>query len=708
MPYRPKKQNIQPLIIDFVNYMTHTFGDSIEYIGTTTNLQSETEHIRDVDVMVVFESISESIIAYSWKIINRLHAKYNIFIDARLNGKKDLGKIPEVNKYLLHHYLEDLSGKNPFFNFEISNEVLIHRCIERIEKQHEEIIKIIPRIAYDSSQVSKIAQCVYDAIRAFLIIKETPIADKKQAHDLIIEKYPRFSQVEDIYKAYLEPNSVVDIADFILDSVALVKHLLYKSKKKPINNEVVLINTPSSFISHPRNDYLKYDHNMPLGLICLSAYLKQQGIPVRVLDAYAENLDVLSIIDRIFREQKVPKIIGINSSSPNINIVHRIAHYIKLVNEDIIVVCGGSHASLAGEHTLSTGDIDFIVAGEGEIPLSKIVKKVFNGEKVNEIPGVYYKLSNKIIGSSNDEFVEVSKLPAPDFNSLPIDRYFAVKKRVYIHTSRGCGFQCIFCSVPRMCDGKIRELPIETIEAHLEKIIDKHNPEEFQIVDDNFSHKNGRLIKQFCQLIERRKWNFKWKCQVRADQLDDHIIKIMAKSGCFEIDMGIESGDREIQKYIRKKLNLEKTLEVVFNIHRCGIISKAFFMIGFPSESFDQIKNTINYAINLKKKGLSDLAIFPVMPFPGTEISRLTGKTVFQGAIIDESEIFSKSFGGFRLKKYSAKPEISLNSEFEPDELRLLVKFTYERFEYEKEVQDCRQEFIEFKAREEEEKYGIF
>lgn len=708
MAYRPKKQNVQLLIDSFVNYMKHTFEGSLDYIGTTTNLKSDTEHIRDVDVLVVFESMSESIIAYSWEIISRLHAQYNIFIDARLIGKKDLDNNPDVNKYLLRLKLENLFGENPFLNYKISNEDLIDRCIERIEEQNEKIVGIIPRIADDSSQISKIAQCVYDAIRAFLIIEKNPIADKKQAHDLIIEKYPRFSKATEIYKAYLEPNSVVDISNFIIDSVALVKLLDYKSKKKPIHNEVLLINTPSSFISHPRNDYLKYDHNMPLGLICLSAYLKQQGIPVKVLDAYAENLDVLSIIDWIFREQKVPKVIGINSSSPNIHIVHRIAQYIKSVNEDIIIVCGGSHASLAREHTLSTGDIDYAVAGEGEIPLSKIVKKAFRGEKVKDIPGVYYKPSNKIIGSSNGEFVEISRLPAPDFNSLPIDNYFAVKKRVYIHTSRGCGFKCIFCSVPRMCDGKIRELPIETIEAHLEKILETHNPKEFQIVDDNFSHNNGRLIKQFCQLIQRRKWNFKWKCQVRADQLDENTIKKMAESGCFEIDMGIESGDREIQKYIRKKLNLEKTLEVVSNINRSGIFSKAFFMIGFPKESYDQIGNTINYAIKLKESGLSDLALFPVMPFPGTEISELTGRTVYQGAIIDESEIFSKSFGGFRLKKYSAKPEISLNSEFAPDDLRLLVKLAYERFEYGKEIRDCRQEFSKFKSREEDEKYGIF
>lgn len=131
-------------------------------------------------------------------------------------------------------------------------------------------------------------------------------------------------------------------------------------------------------------------------------------------------------------------------------------------------------------------------------------------------------------------------------------------------------------------------------------------------------------------------------------------------------------------------------------------------MLGFPEESYEQIKNTINYAIKLKKNGLEDVAVFPVMPFPGTKISNLTNKKVYQGALIDESEIFSPSFSEHRLRKYSAKPEISLNSNFEPDDLRLLVKFTYEKFEYEKEVDNLEIEFNDFKTREESEKYGIF
>jgi hypothetical protein len=112
-----------------------------------------------------------------------------------------------------------------------------------------------------------------------------------------------------------------------------VKHLLYKAQKKPISNEVLFINTPSSIMSHPRDDYLSYDHNMPLGLICLASYLENEGYPIKILDSYAENLGVLSTIDRIFAGETIPEIIGLNSSSPNIHIVRDICNPSSFVTQ---------------------------------------------------------------------------------------------------------------------------------------------------------------------------------------------------------------------------------------------------------------------------------------------------------------------------------------------------------------------------------------
>jgi hypothetical protein len=103
-------------------------------------------------------------------------------------------------------------------------------------------------------------------------------------------------------------------------------------------------------------------------------------------------------------------------------------------------------------------------------------------------------------------------------------------------------------------------------------------------------------------------------------------------------------------------------------------------MLGFPEETYAQLTDTINYSVELKSSGLKDVAFLPVMPFPGTEISKVTGKAVFQGAVIDDADVYDRTFAGYRLRKYSAKPETSLNANFSPETLRLLVKFAYQHF----------------------------
>ena len=184
--------------------------------------------------------------------------------------------------------------------------------------------------------------------------------------------------------------------------------------------------------------------------------------------------------------------------------------------------------------------------------------------------------------------------------------------------------------------------------------------------------------------------------------MDKATVEMMSKAGCFEVDLGVESGNPEIQKYVRKNLDLAKTLDTISSINKLGISTKAFFMLGFPEETWAQLTDTINYSVELKNSGLKDVAFFPVMPFPGTEISKVTGKTVFQGAVIDDVNVEKPepTFTGYRLRKYSAKPEMSLNANFSPETLRLLVKFAYQHFSDGIFVDDLKLEFEDFVKRQ--------
>jgi len=709
LTYKNYGGSVQSILRDFVLHLKHTFGNMIQYVGTTTEIKTPLKRIRDIDLMIVFSQLGESHVSYVWRIITKLHTKYRIVLDTRIYSADQLQDIPLINKYLLRIFLNDQLGKNPFSDFSASTDTLSEQCIQRIKEQESKVVSIMPRVAGDPDQLRTIAQSVYDAIRAYLVLVKHPIASKEDACSYFSSTYPGFSEANAIYEGYLEPDSIVDVASYILDSLGIVKHLLYKAEKKPMSNTVLLINTPSSLTAHPRDDYLSYDHNMPLGLLCLTSYLGNEGVPVEILDSYAENLGALSTVDRIFSRENIPRVIGFNSSSPNIHIVHKISAYLKRIRNDIIVVCGGPHASMATEHTLSTGDIDYAVVGEGEIPFCNLVKALFNGDSGKEysIPGVFSSFSGRVVGINNQDLLDLSKIRPPDFTQLPLNRYFSVKKRIYIHTSRGCAFNCIYCSVPKCWGRKVREIPIDLLFAQLTKLLRDYEPDEIQIVDDNFSHRNGELIRAFCEKVTALGLKLKWKCQVRPDQLDADTVKLMAEAGCFEADLGVESGSKEVQKYIRKGLNLEKTKECISVIHENNVFCKGFFMLGFPEESYTQIAETINYAIELKRKGLNDVAFFPVMPFPGTEISSITGKVVFQGAIIDDVDIYERSFAADRLRKYSAKPEISLNPRFTPEELRLLVKFGYQRFSLGTQVGNLKDEFEKYILTEESQLYGI-
>ncbi len=294
--------------------------------------------------------------------------------------------------------------------------------------------------------------------------------------------------------------------------------------------------------------------------------------------------------------------------------------------------------------------------------------------------------------------IDLATMPVPRLDLLPLDRYFAISKRIYIHMSRGCSFRCIYCSVPECWGRSVRQIPGDVIRSQVNELLTRYKPDQLQIVDDNFSHENGRFIRVFCDMSVEEGWSIKWKCQVRADLLDKATIELMSKTGCFEVDLGVESGNAEIQRYIRKNLDLAKTLNTISLIDKLGISTKAFFMLGFPDETYSQLADTINYSVKLKKSGLKDVAFFPVMPFPGTEISKVIGKTVFQGAVIDDVDVYEHepTFAGYRLRKYSAKPEMSLNANFSPETLRLLVKFAYQHFSDGISVKDLRSEFEDF------------
>lgn len=705
-------KSTRALLEEYVLRLHYTFGEGLVYVGTTTETQQDGPPNGDIDVMVVFETLTVAHLEYCELIVQRLMQQYNVPLDTRLVSRSQVESIedpaiPPLNRYLLRLFLTDLYGSNPFAAYAIESPDLKRICLQRMRDQVPKVMEALSLVSWDVGQIRHVCQAVFDAVRAFLVLEDKPCASKESAV-AEMRAYHGFPELESLYESYAHPNEVSIMSELLLDAHAFVQHLLLRATLQPPNEDVVLVNTPSSVVPHPRDDYLRRDPNMPLGLLCVASYCQSEGLAVSILDGYAENLGAFSTIDRLFSGERAPKVVAMNCSSPNVHIAHRIARYIKRISPLTVVVCGGAHATLAPEHTLSTGDVDYVVVGEGEIPFAELVRGVLANSSGSDmyLSGIGQLVGGKYVSTPNSEALDLASMTPPDFSLLPLDRYFSVRRRLYVHTTRGCAYRCVYCSVPKCWHG-VREIPIEDILAHVKDSVERFNPDEIQIVDDNFSHRKGRIIRSFCEGYADRGLSVRWKCQARADQLDDELVALMASTNCFEIDLGVETGSPEMQKYIRKNLDLERTEGVVASVASHGIFCKAFVMLGFPNETYAQIAETLNYSVTLKKAGLGDVAFFPVMPFPGTDIAAESGVVVFQGATVDEADVLDMTFAGRRLRKYSAKPEVSLNRLFTPDTLRLLVRFAYEMFTIGAPTEDLEKDFVEFLQYEEGGIYGV-
>ena len=691
---------------EFVKRLQHTFGSHLRYVGTTTTTDRDS---GDIDVLVQLEQLTDMHIRHVWDVINRVRTNWNLVLDCRIRSTKDLQNLPVLERYLLKGFLHDYFGENPFRSYAPMPTELQVACQRRIEQQEQRILSLLPRVVFDPVQVREIGQAVFDAARALLVVSEKAEINKREACAAVTAISPAFDDINRIYEGYLNTAAVINVPTFIADALALVKHMAYRAKAAPVTESVLLVNIPSTVMPHPLDDVVGFDANMPLGLVCIASFLLQHQVPVSILDAYAHNLSASGVVDEVANGKGLPRIVGLNSASPNINVVFAVAKYLKRINKDIIVVCGGSHATLAPFHTMACPHVDAVVVGEGEKPFLEFCRKVLNARQKGSfsIPGIFERDTAGVLqGTSNPNDFPMVQLPRPRFDLLPLEEvYFRKRKRLYLHTTRGCRFRCIYCSVHNFWGGTVKGIPIDVLFDHLTFLLETFRPDEVQIVDDNFSDRHGARIAEFCQQIKERQLVFRWKCQVRADQVTPEHVRLMGESGCFEVDVGIESGNPEIQRQIKKGLKLDQARSLVSALRSHKMVSKAFFMLGFPDESDDQLGETINFAVELKSLGLSDVAFFPTMPFPGTQLAevarKLCGREVLQGAVMDNTILRDHSFATHRLRKYSARPEVSVNKNFTPQELRYLAKFAYERFESGKRVLDLREEFRAYVEQEE-------
>ena len=389
--------------------------------------------------------------------------------------------------------------------------------------------------------------------------------------------------------------------------------------------KVLLINPPLTVFKGGMNPRVY----MPFGLLYIAAQLEKEGHNVELFDAllkakilkdknhtdrwhFGETWDVIAKII----EKSNPQVVGITSMfySQSKN-TKKVAAITKQVNPRILTVVGGSHPSANPQDMLIEKTIDFVIVGEGEYVMPRLLDAIYGQYKMKNIPGLYtYYQGEKIENGIPDRIENIDTLPIPAYHLYDMERFFLLqnqgfcarpagrgKRQISIITSRGCPYNCVFCSIHPIM-GKIwRAHSARYVLEHIEFLKKNYDINLIHFEDDNLSLSRERF-EAILAGISSRKLNIKWEPSngLRADHLDEILIRKTRQSGCQNITIGIESGvKRVLNEIIDKKLDLAKVIEVAAICKRLNIELYAYYMIGLPGETLGEIKETLIFAKNM-------------------------------------------------------------------------------------------------------------
>jgi radical SAM superfamily enzyme YgiQ (UPF0313 family) len=359
-------------------------------------------------------------------------------------------------------------------------------------------------------------------------------------------------------------------------------------------------------------------HNPPLGLLYIAAYLeKHASHDITVIDSQVEGLDYESLTERI--RSVNPDIAALTAMTMTLIDVTKTIAIIKDINKNIRVVLGGPHVHLFPAETINLDNVDFLILGEGEIAFKELLDNIDNLSGLKKTPGLVFKKDDTIVNTGRQPTImDLNELPFPARHLVPYEKYTSLLAKgdivTTIFTSRGCPFQCAFCDRPHL--GKaFRARSAGNVVDEIEECV-KIGIDEFLFYDDTFTVNKKRVL-DICNEIVKRKLDIGWDIRARVDTVDEEVLQHLKKAGCQGIHYGIEAGTEKILRILNKGITISKSRQIFDLTKKYSIPVLAYFMIGNPTETKEDILSTFEVMKALKPDYVH-MTIFT--PFPGTKI----------------------------------------------------------------------------------------
>lgn len=458
--------------------------------------------------------------------------------------------------------------------------------------------------------------------------------------------------------------------------------------------KVLLIRPPQVYF----DESCLFSLSFPVGLAQIAAVLEGCGCRVEILDMQAYRFAVekrfgfsrLGIPLKCLKEEisaRSPDIVGITCpfTSQMENAV-KAADSIKAVDKSIIIVVGGAHVSVCAKEFLSANQsFDIGIIGEGEEAFLDLIKNFDIKNKsiscLGQIKGIAFRGGQDIVVNPARGYIQdLDTLPLPAYHLFDMKNYLSgcrgvprsreISKgyrEISIVTSRGCPFQCTFCSIHSHMGRKWRGNSVKYVLEHIRYLIDEYRVNFLHFEDDNFIFDRSR-IGIFDGFIANN-FKIKWDTPngVRADTLNRALMERIKLSGCDSLTIGVESGDQEVlDKIIMKNLSLSKVIDVAGAAKEIGLRLKAFFMLGFPGEKIENMKKTFEFGKLLSVKYNVEWSFSIATPLPGTELYN----------ICLNNKYFSREVNPAALASSTAETHTSLirTPDFTPGDIAGIIK----------------------------------
>ena len=362
----------------------------------------------------------------------------------------------------------------------------------------------------------------------------------------------------------------------------------------------------------------------PLGLATLAAVLADGGHRVEILDCAAHGIGYPQLEREIAARR--PDLVGVTGTTWTRYEQFRAARASKRSFPGAPVVLGGPHVTFTARQTVERiPDVDFVIKGEGEVPFRRLVASFDDPDALGGIPALTYRRNGEVAETTDVGFIEdLDTLPEPARHLLDIPAYRQTmfgRKATTVMTSRGCPVFCSFCSTSVMWGPRNRRRSPVKVLDEIEGLIATYGLGAIWFFDDtltlNRSHISGILDE-----IERRKLEFVWYCEIRANTVSRDLLRRMRALGCRYVSFGVESASPRIMKSIHKGITLPQVRNVLDWCSELDIYTKVFFILGLPDETFDDGMQTVKFIKDVRPR-IGDVALAAGCSImPGTEVER--------------------------------------------------------------------------------------